>query len=217
MEMMATTFYKNLYTSEGVHDMNRVLDTVPCKVTPAMNELLNSPYSQDEVKVALFQMFPTKAPGPDKFPAHFFQRQWEVCKDDITRVVLLKQVLPDIISKEQSAFVSGRLISDNIITAYECLHFMKRNKAKKHQSCALKLDMMKAYDRVEWEYLQGIMLKLGFSERWVGIVMGLVSLVKFSVLFNGRKLEEFTPSRGIRQGDPISPYLFLLAAEGLSC
>jgi len=88
MEMMATMFYKNLYTSEGVHDMNRVLDTVPCKVTPAMNELLNSPYSQDEVKVALFQMFPTKAPGPDGFPAHFFQRQWEVCRDDITRVVL---------------------------------------------------------------------------------------------------------------------------------
>lgn len=54
MEMMATAFYKNLYTSEGVQDMNRVLDTVPCKVTPAMNDLLNAPYSQDEVKVALF-------------------------------------------------------------------------------------------------------------------------------------------------------------------
>ena len=74
----------------------------------------------------------------------------------------LKLVLPHIISAEQSTFVSVRLIIDNIIVAYDCLHFMKRNKAVKHHHCALKLDMMNAYDRAEWDYLGTIMLKLGF-------------------------------------------------------
>ena len=88
MENLTNTFYRDLYTSEGVHDMEQVLETVPTKVTAAMNESLNAPYSQEEVKVVLFQMYPTKAPGPDGFSAHFFQHHWDTCGGDVTSAVL---------------------------------------------------------------------------------------------------------------------------------
>ena len=94
---------------------------------------------------------------------------------------------------------------------------MKRTRSKNNSYCALKLDMMKAYDRLEWPYLKAIMAKLGLAQAWIDIVMAMVSSVSFSVLFNGEKLESFKPSRGIWQGDPISRYIFLIAAEGLSC
>jgi len=72
MGAMATDFYKTLYRSEGTTDMDRVLNTIPVNVAAAMNEGLLAPFEKEEVKIALFQMFPTKAPGPDGMPAHFF-------------------------------------------------------------------------------------------------------------------------------------------------
>jgi hypothetical protein len=128
----------------------------------------------------------------------------------------LRPMLEDLIADEQSAFVPGRLLSDNVLTAYECIHYLKRKKGKVG-ACAIKLDMAKAYDRVEWSYLRAIMAKMGFDERWIGRVMACVESVSFSVRVNGQFSEFFKPSRGIRQGDPLSPYLFLLCGEGLSC
>ena len=85
---MATNFYSNLYATESTVGIEEVLSHTPTKVDVAMNTTLNARYSKADVKLALFQMFPTKAPGPDGFPAHIFQRHWELCGDEVTDMVL---------------------------------------------------------------------------------------------------------------------------------
>lgn len=128
----------------------------------------------------------------------------------------MKSFLNSVISESQSAFIQGKLISDNIIIGHESINAIKNNKFNWGKMAAIKLDISKAYDRVEWIYLREIMIKLGFNISWVTLIMNCILTTNFYILINGEKKGNFRSGKGLRQGDPLSPYLFLIVTKGLS-
>ena len=194
-------YFRGLFSTSNPQAINQVLHNVTPTVTQNMNKVLLQKFTGKEVHDALFQMHPTKAPGPDGMNALFYQKFWHIVGIDITDAILeflnngqllksvnytqislilkikspelmsqfrpislcnvlykiiskvlanrFKTVLTHVISDSQSAFVPGRLITDNILVAFESLHYMKTKRQGRTTHMAVKLDMSKAYDRVE--------------------------------------------------------------------
>jgi hypothetical protein len=159
-----------------------------------------------------------KVPSPEKLndlrPINLCNVVYKIASKVLSN--RLKCILPNIISLNQSAFVPGRLIKDNVMLAYELTHYMQNRRKGLDEYAALKLDMSKSYDRVKWDFLRQMMLKLGFHQNWVKVVMNIVSTVTYRVKVNGDLTDEIIPERGLRQGDPLSLYHFLICAEAFS-
>lgn len=123
----------------------------------------------------------------------------------------LQPVLPLIISESQSAFIPGRAIFDNILIMHETLHYLCNSKEYKRDSMAVKTDMNKAYDRIEWDFLREVQVRLGFHSMWIYWIMECVTWISYSFLINGVPQGHVQPTRKIRQGT-LFPHISLFSA-----
>jgi len=126
---------------------------------------------------------------------------------------MIKPFLSRFLSEEQLGFLGGRQIQDAIGTAHECIHSIKK---KKQKSLILKLDLQKSYDCISWDYLRMVLIQVGFGIHMTNWILACVNSTSFAVLVNGKAMDFLRSGRGMRQGCPLSPLLFILVMESLS-
>ncbi|XP_019241615.1 PREDICTED: uncharacterized protein LOC109221601 [Nicotiana attenuata] len=172
-----------------------------------------------------------KAPVIDGYNAYFFKKAWVIIEDEVIQAIkelfntgklykavncttLTLQVIASVICEAQAGFIPGRRIADNIILAHELVKAYTRKNIS--DRCMIKIDLQKAYDSVEWSFLEQVLIELGFPMRFVVWIMECVPTVNYTIMLNGESTPPFDVAKGLRQGDPIFPFLFAIVMEYLS-
>ncbi|XP_059285826.1 uncharacterized protein LOC132039345 [Lycium ferocissimum] len=184
----AVKFFEDQFTFQDVDDGPAVLNCLPRVINDEDNNMLKDRPTLEELKNVVFTLSTDTAPGPDGTSRKFYQH----CGDIIAL---------DLFSMVTSFFA-------------ELVHNIK--KPNVNCNVIMKLDMTKAFDRMSWKFLGNVMRKFGFSEEWIGMIWKFLSNNWYSININGNRHGFFHSGRGIKQGDPLSPSLFIIGAELLT-
>ncbi|GJS68607.1 hypothetical protein Tco_0683172 [Tanacetum coccineum] len=153
-----------------------------------------------KIKYAMFDIGDDRAPGPDGFSSAFFKKGWDIVGDDACNGI------KDVVSDNQSAFIPGRRISDNILITQELMHNYHRKRGPPR--CAFKVDIQKAYDTIDWKFLEHILHKFSFNLVIIKWIMACVASSLFSIGLKGDIHGFFKGKRGLVPSIPKSTVFF---------
>ncbi|KAL2224828.1 UNVERIFIED_CONTAM: hypothetical protein Sindi_2936600 [Sesamum indicum] len=202
------TFYQNLLGGErrrDVIDLRFLRPWARQLLSEEDGSFLLEPFTPADVKQAVFDIAEDKAPGPDGYSSGFFKAAWPIVGQEVSSAVL-------------DFFSTGRLlkqINTTLLVLIPKELFTGYNQARLPPQCALKVDIRKAYGTVEWDFMIAMMELFGFPSTFLKWIEACVTTPSFSVVLNGKPHGFFKGARGLRQGDPLSPYLFVLVMEVL--
>ena len=168
-------------------------------VTAACLNFIDNCEFPDELNAAAIVLIPKKSKPEylaDLRPIGLYNVLYKIVAKMLTN--RMNAILSSIISENQSAFFPGRAITDNILILTEIVHYLKRKRQGKTGIVALKIDISKAYNMIEWGFLKAMMLKLGFATRWVELILLCVSTVTYKVIQGNKEVCPIVLSRGLR-------------------
>ncbi|XP_060972430.1 uncharacterized protein LOC133038329 [Cannabis sativa] len=187
------------------------------------------PFTRKDVKKALFSIHSTKSPGLDGYGSGFFKALWNQIGGEVSSAILgffrmgsylpslmkqLSDVLPMLVHSNQGAFVKNKLLAHNVLIFQDLLQGYNRKNISAR--CIMKIDLSKAYDTVDWNFLENLLKQLCFPSIFIHWVMVCLRGTKYNLLTNGRIQGSFKGEKGLRQGDLISPLLFVLIMDYLT-
>ncbi|GJX99144.1 reverse transcriptase domain-containing protein [Tanacetum coccineum] len=194
---------------------NKTWDIISREVIKAVNEFFINGVLRKELNHTIIALIP-KVTTPMRINDYRPISCCNVLYKCISRIISnrMKDSLSSLVSLNQSAFVPRRRISDNILLTQELMHNYHLDRSTPR--CAFKVDILKAYDTVDWKFLKDVLIGFGFHPRMIGWIMKCVTVTSFSLRINGSLHGYFKGNRGLPQGDPMSPYLFTLVMEVLT-
>nr|KAJ0203637.1 hypothetical protein LSAT_V11C500259620 [Lactuca sativa] len=227
----AVRFFGNKF-KEGWKNRSKFYNPGFRKLSEFDTNFLEGEFTINEIKKAVWACGSEKSPGPDGFTFKFVKKYWELLKDDIVQMVKpisltgslykiiakllairLKRVIGNIIDEVQSAYMEGRNILEGPLIVNDLCSWAKANGKK---MLLFQADFNKAFDSISWTYLDSIMEQMGFESKWRLWMNGCLESSRASVIINGSPTKECSMSKGVRQGDPLSPFLFIITMEELN-